>query len=313
MNILVMGAGAMGSVFGAFLAEAGHHVHLVGREPHMAAVQEKGISVGGIWGEHLARNVAVHTSASQAHRDPFDLVLITTKAYDTERAAKEVKPLLGPGTLVVSIQNGLGNYEAISTQVGAERTIISRVIFGVDVVQEGRVEVTVHGGDCMLGNPAGAVPVPRIKGIARTFTEAGIKAEATEQIMGFVWGKLLYNCCLNPLSAILGVPYGHLLRTEETRAIMTSVVQESFAVAEKRRVPLLWASPEEYRRLLFEQLIPNTAGHYASMYADLKRGKRTEIDALNGAVARLGREAETPSPTNEFLTSLIKAREQLRS
>jgi len=157
MNILVMGAGAMGSVFGAFLAEAGHHVHLVGREPHMAAVQEKGISVGGIWGEHLARNVAVHTSASQAHRDPFDLVLITTKAYDTERAAKEVKPLLGPGTLVVSIQNGLGNYEAISTQVGAERTIISRVIFGVDVVQEGRVEVTVHGGDCMLGNPAGAV------------------------------------------------------------------------------------------------------------------------------------------------------------
>jgi len=306
-----MGAGAMGSVFGAFLAEAGHRVHLVGRAGHMAAVREQGLSVGGIWGEHLTRDVSAYTSVSQVPPEPFDLVLITTKAYDTERAAGEVKPLLSPATLVVSIQNGLGNYEAISAQVGAERTLISRVIFGVDVVREGRAEVTVHGGDCMLGNPAGAVPTPRIEEIARTFTEAGIKAQATDQIIGYVWGKLLYNCCLNPLSAILGVTYGHLLRTQETRALMVGVVQESFAVAERHRVPLLWAGPEDYRRLLFEELIPTTASHYASMYADLRRGKRTEIDALNGAVARLGREVGTPSPTNEFLTSLVKAREQL--
>jgi len=212
---------------------------------------------------------------------------------------------------MVSLQNGLGNMEAIAASVGWERTIGARVIFGAELVQEGRVEVTVWGGDVMLGNPKGAVPTERIEEIAQAFTQAGISSAATDQIEGYIWGKLLYNCCLNPLSALLEVPYGTLLQAEETRQIMTEIIEEAFAVAAKHNIALFWKKPEEYCRLLFQELIPPTATHYASMHADLKRGKRTEIEAMNGAIVRLGRETNTPTATNGLITSLVMARQKL--
>jgi 2-dehydropantoate 2-reductase len=312
MNVLVMGAGAVGSVFGGFLAKAGHQVSLIGRAPHMAAIRDQGLWIQGIWGEHLVTNLRTFTVAAEAPREEWDIILITTKSYDTEQAAMQVLPLLSAKTLVLSIQNGLGNVETIAQIVGERRTVGGRVIFGVETIAPGRVEVTVYADKVMLGGQAGGADHERIEETADAFTQAGIPTEATREIDKFIWGKLLYSCCLNPLSALLEVAYGELSQHVETRAIMTSVIEEIFAVAQKKGVVLAWNSPLEYRMLLFERLIPDTYSHHASMLQDVRRGKRTEIDALNGAVARLGEEAGLQTPVNWLLTQLVKAKEQMR-
>lgn len=311
MNILVMGAGAIGSVFGGLLAQKGHRVHLVGRLAHMAAIRERGLDITGLWGEHHVVGLETHVSAVEIAHQSFDLVLITTKAYDTAPATGQALRLIGPATLVASLQNGLGNVEAIADLVGKERTLGCRVIFGVRLVEPGKVEVTVQGGSVLVGDPYGAVPLPRIEAVAGVFSRAGIRAETTDSIMTALWGKLLYNCCLNPLCALLRVSYGRLLDSDATRAVMEDVIAETFAVAAAQGVPLEWQGPQEYRDLLFQKLIPVTAAHYGSMYDDLEHGKRTEIDAMNGAVVRLGLPCGVPTPANRYLTLLVHAREAM--
>jgi 2-dehydropantoate 2-reductase len=163
----------------------------------------------------------------------------------------------------------------------------------------------------MLGSPSHKVDFARLEAIASAFTQAGIPAEATLEIEQFIWGKVFYNCCLNPLSALLEVTYGVLSEHPETRQIMTSVIEEIFAVASTKGVALAWHSPLEYQGILFGRLVPDTYAHHASMLQDVMRGKKTEIDALNGAIARLGEETRIPTPMNLMLTQLIKVKERI--
>lgn len=312
MNILVMGAGAIGSVCGGMLARAGQQVQLVGRQPHMSAIRRHGLVISGLWGKHQVDNLGAYTTIAEVPHHPVDLVLISTKAYDTEVAVRQALPLMRQDTLVLSLQNGLGNVEAIASLVGEERTVGGRVMFGAELVEPGRVEVTVHGGELMLGSPRQVIPMAQIEQVVGAFSQAGIPASATTQIVGFLWAKLLYNCCLNALSALLEATYGQVAEMEATWAIIGEVIQEVFAVATGCGVALFWPRPEDYRRVLLEELIPVTGAHYASMYADLKLGKRTEIDYLNGAVSRLGEERGIPTPANTLLTRLVRARERLQ-
>jgi 2-dehydropantoate 2-reductase len=155
------------------------------------------------------------------------------------------------------------------------------------------------------------VDFTRLEAIASAFTQAGIPTEATHEIEQFIWGKVLYNCCLNPLSALLEVTYGELSEHPETRQIMTFVIEEIFAVAGAKGVVLAWGSPLEYQEILLGRLVPDTYAHHASMLQDVMRGNRTEIDALNGAIARLSEETGIPAPVNLMLTQLIKAKERI--
>ncbi|MDM8000651.1 MAG: 2-dehydropantoate 2-reductase [Dehalococcoidia bacterium] len=311
LNILVMGAGAVGSAVGGFLCLGGHRVTLVGRDPHMTAIRERGLHIGGIWGQHHAQELRTFTSVAQVPRERFDLVLITTKSYDTRDAAREVLPLLSEDSLVISLQNGLGNVEAISEVVGQHRAVGGRLIFGIEIPEPGQVEITVYADKVMLGSPWRKVDLARLEAVAAAFTEAGVPTEATLEIGQFIWGKVLYNCCLNPLSALLEVNYGELLEHSETREIMASVIEEIFGVAQAKGVSLAWRSPAEYQQVLFGRLIPDTYAHHASMLQDVVRGKRTEIDALNGAIARMGAETGVRTPVNLALTQLVKVKERI--
>jgi 2-dehydropantoate 2-reductase len=308
-NVLVMGAGAVGTAVGGFLARDGHRVTLVGRDPHMAAIRERGLRIEGIWGEHSVGGLRTFTGIGEVPRERFDLVLITTKSYDTGDAAKRVLPLLSEDSLVISLQNGLGNVETISAAVGPHRAVGGRLIFGIEIPEPGVARITVYADKVMLGSPSHQVDLARLESIAAAFTRAGIPTEATLTIDQFIWGKVLYNCSLNPLSALLEVNYGELIEHQETRRIMTVVIEEIFAVAAAKRVSLAWHSPPEYQKVLFGRLIPDTYAHHASMLQDVRRGKRTEIDALNGAIAGLGREAGVPTPVNLVLTDLVKVKE----
>ncbi|MCP8304038.1 MAG: hypothetical protein H3Z50_00990 [archaeon] len=167
MKILVMGAGAIGSTFGGFLSKS-QDVTLVGREPHISEIRKKGIKISGIWGERIFKNLHAFTSVRECSKSaPYDLILITTKSYDTEDAVIQVLPLVGKDSLVTSIQNGIGNEEIIAKIVGKERTMGGMAIFGALLVEPGHVKVTVYASECLFGTLSG--DIERSKAIADGF------------------------------------------------------------------------------------------------------------------------------------------------
>lgn len=309
MRILVMGAGAMGTVAGGFMARAGHHVVLVGRSPHMDAIARHGLKITGIWGEHLVASLVARTNVAGLTKGEFDLILITVKSYDTRAAVEAILPLVDERTLVCAYQNGLGNAETIAEAVGWERTIAARAIYGVRITEPGVAEVTVIAQPTALGVFRIGPPPDRVKHIVDAMDAALMPTVYTERIESVLWAKVAYNCALNPLSALLDVPYGSLAETGYTRDIIAGVITELYSVGHAMRVPLDPDTSAEYLRLLFDQLIPPTAAHYASMREDIRRRRRTEIDALNGAIVRYGAQHNIACPVNATLTRLVHARE----
>jgi 2-dehydropantoate 2-reductase len=309
MRILVMGAGALGSVFGGLLADKRHEVSLVGREDHMRAVRERGLRVSGLFGEALVRDIKTAANPAEYAGVHFDVALVTVKAYDTASAADEIKDIIDSDTIVISLQNGLGNYEILSKIFGPERVLAGRVIFGARIPAPGEVEVTVYAEPVMIGSPSNEVAYDRIESIASVFASADIPTEATREITKYVWAKILYNCALNPLSAVLQSPYGGLLTHDCSKAIMRRVVEEIFTVASAESIELFWDKPEDYIDVLFGRLIPDTAAHCSSMLQDISAGKRTEISALNGEIVRRSRIHGVDTPINEMLVCLVDTRE----
>lgn len=308
-----MGAGAIGGVFGGLLRKAGHDVALVGQRGYMEAIARRGLRISGIWGGHVAEGLRLHEKVGEVAGQPFEVVLLSVKSYDTERAMQELAAAeLGGDPIVVSLQNGLGNVETIAYYAGADHTVGGRVIFGAEVVEPGHCRVTVYAEEVMLGEfVRDAVFLKEsIEALADAITKAGIPTLYTDRIEAYLWGKILYNCSLNPTATLRGWNYGKLGEHEETREILRNVVEEIYAVAAKCRVDLLVPTPGEYLDLLLGRLIRSTYHHRPSMLQDIEAGRRTEIDAMNGMIVRYGRECGVPTPTNEFLTNEIKALEQ---
>ncbi len=306
-----MGAGAVGSVFGGMLCRAGHEVSLIGRRHYMEAIRRKGLSISGIFGEHHIRGLRPYSSPGEVADGPFPVVLLTTKSFDTEAALTQVLPLLDAESLVISLQNGLGNIEAVSGLIGKGRTIGGRVMFGVEFVAPGHFHVSVFAEKVMLGSADGGLSQDRVAGIADIFTGAGIPTEATEEIQRYLWGKVLFNCCLNALSALLDTCYGKLGEQAETRQIISDVIDEVFSLAGRKGVNMGFVSPDAYREFFFNCLLVNAYSHHSSMLQDVKRGKRTEIDAINGAIVALAEKEGIDTPVNRLLTRLVRAQEKL--
>lgn len=305
MNYLVMGAGALGSVFGGLLAEKGHEVVFVGLDDHLRAMQNKGLMVRGIWGDHVVPKLRAFNGV-KGLEGTFDIVLLSVKSYHTSRVIQQTLPFMHDGTLVFSIQNGLGNWEAIARVVGWNRTVGARVIFGAEIEEPGIARVTVYADKVLLGSPTGDVPRERIQQVSDDLNKAGIPTALSDRIESSLWGKVLYNCSLNALGAILNVPYGHLETVPELRETLRRIISEIFAVAKAKGVELPYAGPEEYYRFLMEEQLPPTAAHRSSMLQDLDRGNLTEIDALNGAIVRYGKDLSVPAPGNEVITAIVK-------
>lgn len=310
MKILVFGAGALGSAFGGFLSEDGHDVTLYGRKWHLSKVQKSGLKVEGIFGEHCFRNLKVETSLSKLkkRKGEFDLILLPVKSFDTKRAAKEIKSLITSKTIILSLQNGLGNIETLHHYFPKKQVLAARVIFGVELMP-GEINITVWGGNVLVGETHQKKISNRTKQIAAIFSKSGIKSEAVSDIQKWLWLKVIYNSSLNPLASLLKTHYGSLLEKEYTRDIMKAIVRECYLVAEACRVDLKPKTAEGYIKLLFGTLIPDTHHHHPSMLQDLKRGKKTEIDYMNGAMVRMGKEKQISVPVNRLLVRLIKAKE----
>lgn len=303
MRYLIMGTGALGTVFGGLLLRAGQQVDFLGRGEHFAVLCRQGLAIDGIWGEVRWGPV---TTPPPGARHLYDCVLLCVKSFDTAAACRQFRELLAPQGLVISMQNGLGNLETIAQEYGPAATVGGRVIFGARLSRPGLATVTVYADKVLLGQADVKNQDRRLTQVAAHLTEAGIPTAVVENILTHLWEKVLYNCALNPLGALLGVTYGELAASPHTRELMFALVDEIYQVAAVRQIPLQFPTAADYFRHFLERLVPPTAAHFPSMLQDLQHGRRTEIEALNGAICRYGREHHCPTPHNAAVSQLIR-------
>ncbi|GAB6182880.1 ketopantoate reductase family protein [Thermodesulfovibrio hydrogeniphilus] len=312
MKILVCGLGALGIVFATCLKTTGQTVFGLTKEKYIEKLKNKPLRITGLFGNKEALLDGLFTHIDDIQLKDLDFIIIAVKAYDTEKAINQIRPLLGEKTLVLLAQNGYGNYEIASSIIGKERVILSRVIFGAKVLEPGFAEVTVFADDVVIGQPEQLISNEKLNEIAKIFNKSGIPTRVSQDVYAILWDKILYNSALNPLGAILECSYGTLAENEETKAIMNQIIKEIFEVAAVHKIKLNWKDAEQYIEHFYKNLVPPTAKHFPSMYYDIQGGKKTEIDALNGAIVRLAKEAGISAPVNATITNIIKVKEKLK-
>jgi 2-dehydropantoate 2-reductase len=310
MRVLVYGGGAVGLGIASCLIRRPNRVEILAREPTVAALRKGGLIRTGIFGQVHAQpgDFVCHGSLEQIGEPGFDFVLVCTKSFDSAAAARELvrhSDRMGPSARLVLFQNGWGNAEAFCEHFDKHRIYSARVITGFHRHQPNEVEITVHADAVHVGSLFGA-DLSVIGPLCRAIQEGGLPCQETETIEEDLWAKMLYNCALNPLGAVLGVPYGALADEVSTRALMNHLVGEVFAVMSAAGHRTHWQRPEEFLALFYERLVPDTAGHKSSMLQDISAGKRTEIEALNGAVLRLAQRHGMDAPYNQAVYGLIK-------
>lgn len=313
LKILVVGLGALGTVYSCLLKSKGHHVTALVREPMVKLIQEQGVRVTGIWGEHHLKLDEVIADAAVVKDREIDLILLTVKSFDTDSVARQIQHWVSPSTYVVLLQNGYGNFETARQHIPAGQLIQGRVMFGAETLGSGSTKVTAFGDDVIIGSPNNQIDQQVLEDIAAVFSNAGISTRASGEVMKYLWGKIIYNSALNPLCAIFAVNYGKVAEAEESRVLLVDIVREIFNFLLVSGQATFWPDATAYLKDLFEKVIPVTAAHHASMLQDIQKGKKTEIDALNGAIVRLGHHYGLKMPTNEMITMIIKAKERFNT
>ncbi len=304
MKIVVIGAGAMGGLYGGLLRDAGEDVVLVDiwRE-HVERINERGLVIEGLDWEKDVR-VAATTSVSELSEPP-DLIIIFTKSYDTAKAAESAAKILGDKTMVLTLQSGFDNADIIARYVGKSRVLAGITTFAAVLLGPGRV---FYGGAgiTVLGELQGGV-TERVEEVVRVFNNAGLNARASEDIMGWIWSKEILNVGINPVTALTGLRNGELLERPELLEVSKMAMAEAAKVAETLGIKLRFGDP--YKE--FIKLLRATSSSKSSMLQDIERGRRTEIDSLCGAIVSYGKALGVKTPVNLTLYSLVKVLERL--
>lgn len=301
-STVVVGAGAVGSFYGAMLARAGHPVTLIGRAPHVQAIERAGLQL------HMAGRIeAVRLAATTelAAVGGADLVLFCVKSTDTEAAARAIAPLLAPDALVLSLQNGVDNAAALAHHL--RQPVVPTAVYVATAMPEPGVVQHFGRGDLVIG-PRDAVSAQdaafaaRLQAVVDLFAGAGVAVRISPDVMGELWSKLMVNCAYNAISALAQQPYGRMAALPDIRAVQEAVVREVVAVAQAdgQRLTL------DAAIAAMEQIARAMPAQYSSTAQDLARGKPTEIDHLNGFVVRRGAELGIATPVNQTLHALVK-------
>jgi 2-dehydropantoate 2-reductase len=293
----------LGCLLAALLSEAGQDAALVDYRPHRAArLRQQGIRYRTLDGQDRQAAVAVGLPQEMG---PRDLVIVAVKAYHTEAAARALPHLMAAGSVALTLQNGLGNLEAMALAVGPERLAAGVGLLGVTRQEEGQV-VHAGAGPIFLGRPLDSqVTGAELAEVARIFQRAGLDCQVRDDIDAVLWEKLLVNVGINPLTALLRVPNGALLELSDAWEVALAAATEAKAVALASGLALT-ADPDAALR----RVCTNTARNRSSMLQDVLAGRPTEIMALNGQVVQRGQPLGVPTPVNALLTRLVTALSQ---
>ena len=303
MKIVVLGAGAIGSVFGGLLSRAGVDVILVDVwEEAVRAINNDGLHLQDKQGE--VQTVRVRAATDPSEVGPVDLVLVLVKAYDTEVAVRNALPMVGADTVVLTLQNGWGSAPRIAGVVGEEKVLVGVTYNSATVLGPGRVQHTARG-PTFLGELAGKL-TPRLTRIVETFNAAGLETTATPRVLQEVWSKLAVNACTLPTSALVRCHAGQLVEHQGILKLMQGLLRETVAVARAERAVLDYRERWE----TITRAVKAAATAKASMLQDMEKHRRTEIDVVNGAIVAGAQRHNLPAPYNQAMVWLIRSIEE---
>jgi len=301
MKTVIMGAGAMGSLYGGLLASSGEEVWLVDIwKEHIDAIRSKGLIIEEKGEE---KNICIHATTDVSSVGKADLVILFVKTYHTEKAVSDALVLEKEDTVFLTLQNGLANEDVISKQVNRRKVLLGVTNQGATLLGPGKIR---HGGwgKTYLGELDGQ-GTNRIREIAQVFEKAGIETEISSAIQRLIWEKLLINIGINALAAVTGVKNGQLLDHPEALMLMDALVSEAVEVA-KRKGVRIEGNPLDKVKTVAEA----TKANRCSMGQDLDNKRRTEIDVINGALVREAERLGLPVHYNRMITNLIKVIEK---
>ena len=306
MRIAVVGAGAMGGSYGGMLALAGEEVSLLdARSEHVAAIRRDGLRVSGAFGGHVVQVPAAERPEGLEPADGgwADLVIVFTDTNSTREAARAADQLLAPEGCAITFQNGIGNVETLQEELGAERVLGGSSMCSALVEAPGHVVMT-HRGPTSVGELDGG-RTDRLERIVGTLERAGFEVLVKDDINARIWTKFIINSAINALCATTGLRLGEVGRLAEMDALQDRVLDEAFALVRAKEIPIEEVEVREgikrSCRLKFSR---------PSMLQHVEAGRRTEIDAINGALVRESRKIGLAAPYNEALTALLKGRER---
>ncbi len=314
MKICMLGSGSLGSTIGGTLAEAGNEVYLIDRwEEHVKAINDKGLLlIDGAQDNH-ERYIKVKAQTNYDKIGEADLVIVLVKSFATKNAIEEAKAssIIGANTLVMSLQNGLGNEEAIIEVIGKDQVIGGKTYVGGLLLEAGKVIGTTKGKYTYIGEMDGKV-TDRIKYIADELTKSGIMTKVLPNITGLIWDKLLINVAAGALCGVTRLPYGGLYDTyghyvhPELKQTGLAAINEGITVAKANGIVLSTDNAEE---IWYKTSAGLPDGFKTSIQQSLEKGAATEIDYINGAVVRWGKKSNVPTPVNETLVACVKGLE----
>ena len=303
LRVGVIGPGAMGCLFGSLLSLAGHEVWMLCRQADQAELIEgQGLTLER---DGVERRASVRATAEPRQAAPLDLAIVMVKSHSTTAAARSLRPALGPVTWVLTLQNGLGNAEALAEVLGRERVLAGVTSQGATLLGPGRVRHAGFGPSAVTDLLGGATE--RARWSAEVLSAAGLPTEMAGDLAPLVWSKLVVNTALNPLSALSGRRNGEV-PDSPLGPLFDDLAYETAAVALAAGVRLPFKDAAAHARAVAEA----TAANRSSMLQDVEHGRRTEIDALNEAVVAEGVRLGVPTPLNRAVSTLIRDLEERR-
>ncbi len=298
MKIAVMGSGGIGGYFGGLLARAGEDVTFIARGAHLEAIQKNGLEVKSVAGDFHVRARATHDPAAVG---PVDLVLFCVKGYDTDAAGLQIRPMVGPKTIVLCLLNGVDNEERLAAILGENHVVTGVVHILSTISAPGIISQTAGPRSLKFGEKDGLV-TPRADRILAALKGAGIQAELSAQIYVDLWEKFLFICAQGGVTALARLSIGEILACPETAALYRSVMEEVALVGRAKGVPLPADAVD--RALTFARGLHS--GMRSSLAHDLSQGNRLEVETLAGTVVRYGREAGVPTPFSFAIYACLK-------
>jgi 2-dehydropantoate 2-reductase len=293
-NILIMGTGALACLFAGRLAPHAEITMLGTWRDGIKALQEYGVRLVDGEGES---SFPVTASSDPLSLPESKYALVLVKSWQTRRAAKQLAECLHPQGIALTLQNGYGNLQVLQEILGLERSALGVTTSGATLLGPGRVRA---GG----AGPIHLLPQPKLDPLTEKLRQAGFEVKKSNDLDGLVWGKLVINAGINPITALLQIPNGALLEQEDAHALMKAAALEAAAVAQGLDVNLPYS--DAVNRV--EEVARMTAPNHSSMFQDVLRGAPTEIDAISGAIVEMGEQVGVPTPVNEVLLHLIHAK-----
>src|SRR5215472_5374135 len=298
MRIAVYGAGGVGGYFGGRLAKAGTEVHFIARGAHLQALQEHGLRVRSVKGDF---EVQVSATDDPAEVGPCDFVLFCVKTFDTDAAAARLEPLIGAGTAVVSLQNGVENEEKLARAVGEDHVMGGAAFIFAEIAEPGLIVHTGGPASITFGELDGH-PSQRAKRLLTCCEQAGFEAELSASIKTVLWAKLAFICAQAGLTAAVRLPIGEIRAAAAAWAAFSRLVAEVCAVAEADGNPVPQAA-QEHALALAQAVEP---GSFSSLHDDLVAGRRMELEALHGFVVRRAAQHGLAVPTSEAVYAILQ-------